>query len=70
MKNLNDHVEKVWAETTLEGKLTAFTELVNVSHATKQKKALTLRQAANCTMQKLDSLAVNYSLAGEGLKVI
>lgn len=70
MKNLNDYVEKVWAETTIEGKLSAFTELVNVSQAKKEKKALTLRQAANYSMQKLDSLAINYSMAGEGLKVI
>lgn len=70
MVNLNDYVEKVWAETTIEGKLAAFTELVNNSHAKKEKKALTLRQAARCSMQKLDSLAVNYSMAGEGLKVL
>ena len=70
MVNLNVYVEKVWAETTLEDKLAAFTELVNVSHAKKEKKVLTLRQAANCSMQKLDSLAVTYSMAGAGLKVI
>jgi hypothetical protein len=69
MVNLNVYVEKVWAETTLEGKLAAFTELVNVSHAKKEKKALILRQAENCSIQKLDSLAVNYSMAGSGLKV-
>lgn len=70
MKNLNDYVEKVWAETTLEGKQAAFKELVNISQAKKEKKALTLRQAANYSMQQLDKLAVNYSLAGVGLKVI
>ena len=70
MVNLNDYVEKVWAETTQEGKFAAFKELVNASYAKKEKKALTLWQAATYSMQKLDSLAVNYSLAGAGLKVI
>ena len=70
MKNLNDYVERVWAATTPEDKLSAFQELVKASHATAIKKQVTLRQALGYSMQQLDSAAINYAMAGEGLKVI
>ena len=70
MVNLNDYVEQVWKCNTVESKRIAFTELVNASHATQVKKMQTLRTIQALSMQKLDSLAVNYAMAGEGLKVI
>lgn len=70
MINLNTYVERIWASETEEEKRTVFTEMVNASHATKAKKQLTLRQIQALSSSKLDSLAVNYAMAGEGLKVI
>ena len=70
MKNLNHYVETVWAATTPEAKLSAFQELVKASQATTAKKQMTLRQSLNYSMQQLDSLAINYAMAGEGLKVL
>lgn len=70
MINLNTYVERIWASETEEEKRIVFTEMVNASHATKAKKQLTLRQIQTLPTHKLDSLAVNYAMAGEGLKVI
>jgi hypothetical protein len=44
--------------------------MINASHATKGKKQMTLRQIQVLPAHKLDSLAINYAMAGEGLKVI
>jgi len=70
MKNLNTFVETVWAATTPDTKLEAFTNLIAVSQATKLKKHQTLQQAGRCSMQQLDSLAINYAMVGDGLGVI
>ena len=70
MINLNTYVERIWACETEEEKRAVFAEMVNASHATKAKKLLTLRQIQALTSSKIDSLDVNYAMAGEGLKVI
>jgi hypothetical protein len=70
MKNLNTYVERIWECQTEEEKRVVFAEMVNASHATKAKKQSTLRQIQTLSCQKLDSLAINYAMAGEGLKVI
>lgn len=70
MKNLNTYVERIWECETEEEKRVVFAEMVNASHATKAKKQSTLRQIQTLPSQKLDSLAINYAMAGEGLKVI
>jgi len=70
MINLNDYVERIWQCETEDEKRVVFAEMVNASHATKAKKLQTLRGIQTLNAQKLDSLAVNYSMAGEGLKVI
>lgn len=70
MINLNTYVERIWECETEEAKRIAFAEMVNASHATKAKKQSTLSQIQTLPSQKLDSLAVNYAMAGEGLKVI
>jgi hypothetical protein len=70
MINLNAYVERIWECETEEKKRSVFTEMVNASHATKAKKQLTLRQIQTLPASRLDSLAVNYAMAGEGLKVI
>jgi hypothetical protein len=70
MMNLNTYVERIWECETEEEKRVVFAEMVNASHATKAKKQSTLRQIQTLPGQKLDSLAINYAMAGEGLKVI
>jgi hypothetical protein len=70
MKNLNTFVETVWGQTTPETKLEAFNKLIEASQGSKMKKHQTLQQAKSCTMQQLDSLAINYAMVGDGLGVI
>ena len=70
MKNLNSYVERIWECKTEEEKRVVFTEMIEASHATKIKKAQTLREIQTLPAAKLDFLAVNFAMAGEGLKVI
>jgi len=70
MINLQPYVDRVWSSTTLEEKRSALKDLVNASHATTKTKKLTLLQIDKVSMTKLDSLAINYSLRGEGLGVL
>jgi len=70
MINLNQYVEKVWQTKSLDEKRKAFLELVNVSHAKKQKKVQMMREAAAMSEAQIDFCCVNFAMAGEGLKVI
>lgn len=70
MKNLNTYVERIWECDTAEKKRVVFVEMIKVSCASKAKKAQTLREIDNLSATKLDFLAVNFAMAGEGLKVI
>jgi hypothetical protein len=65
MKDLQPLVDKVWTTKDDAGKRQALRDLVNASMGTRKTKVLTLLQ-----IDKLDSLAINYSLAGQGLGVL
>ena len=70
MISLNVYVERIWRCETEEEKRVVFAEMISASHATRAKKLQTLRGIQTLNAHKLDSLAVNYAMAGEGLKVI
>lgn len=70
MKNLQDYVDRVWQATTVEIKREILKEMIMISSASKKTKVLTSLQVDKTPLHKLDYLAVNYSLAGEGMKVI
>lgn len=70
MINLNNYVERIWACETEEEKRIVFAEMIRASHATKQKKIQTLRKIQTLNAQRLDFLAGNYAMAGDGLRVI
>lgn len=70
MINLSSYVQDVWNATTLEDKLISFKRMIDVSHAKDKTKKLTWIQAQRCSMTQLDFLASNYSLSGDGHKVI
>lgn len=70
MINLNAYVERIWQCETEEEKRNVFVEMVKASHATATKKSQTLLQIQSLDNDKLDSLAINYAMAGDGLKVI
>lgn len=44
--------------------------MVEASHAKKLTKLKTLRDMAHMSATQLDFLATNYSMSGEGLKVL
>ena len=44
--------------------------MVNASHAKKLTKLKTIRDMVHMNNTQLDFLATNYSMSGEGLKVI
>lgn len=70
MKNLQEYVNRVWTTGDDLEKRNALRELVNASSATRKTKVLTLLQIDKVPYAKLDFLASNYSLRGEGLGVI
>lgn len=70
MKDLQPYVDKVWTTGDDLEKRNALRELVNASSASRKTKVLTLLQIDKISYTKLDSLAINYSLRGDGLGVI
>ena len=70
MINLQTYVDKVWAATTIEEKRKHCLDMIDASTATKKTKILTALQVNKAPLSKLDSLAVNYSFSGMGMKVI
>lgn len=70
MINLQTYVDKVWAATTIEEKRKHCLDMIEASTATKKTKVLTALQVNKASLSKLDSLAVNYSFSGMGMKVI
>jgi hypothetical protein len=70
MKNLQDYVNRVWVASDREEKIKILTEMVNASHAKKMTKLKTLRDMVRMNNTQLDFLASNYSMSGDGLKVI
>jgi hypothetical protein len=70
MIDLSSYVQDVWNATTLEDKLASFKRMIDVSTAKDKTKKLTWISALKCSMTQLDFLASNYSLSGDGHKVI
>ena len=70
MINLQSYVDRVWNAGTIEDKRAIALEMVEASTATKKTKVLTSLKIKKASMTKLDSLAINYSMSGQGLKVI
>jgi len=70
MINLQTYVDKVWATQDRGEKIKHLTEMVNASTAKKLTKIKTLRDMTHMSNIQLDFLATNYSMSGEGLKVI
>jgi len=70
MINLQTYVDKVWATSDRGEKIKHLTEMVNASHAKKLTKLKTIRDMVHMNNTQLDFLATNYSMSGEGLKVI
>ena len=70
MINLQPYVDRVWTAGTIEEKRSICKEMIAASTATKKTKILTSLQVDKASLTKLDSLAVNYSMSGMGLKVL
>jgi hypothetical protein len=70
MINLQEYVDKVWAATDRGEKIKYLSQMVEASHAKKLTKIKTLRDMAHMSATQLDFLATNYSMSGEGLKVL
>ena len=69
--DLSQEVQAVWSAKTIDLKKEAMVKLIEKSHAkaeTKQNYLTELSKISSST--KLDKLAVNYMMSGEGLKVV
>lgn len=68
--DLTSYVQKVWLATGLEAKKNAMIELINASHAKADTKRLfTAKVNIERNPNRLDTLASNYAMSGEGMKV-
>lgn len=70
MKNLDEHVQRVWQEKSTSKKLELIREMIEYSDAKPETKTLYLKKLPLVKAYKLDTFASNYRLAGEGLKVV
>jgi hypothetical protein len=70
MINLQEYVNKVWETQDRGEKIKHLTEMINASHAKKLTKLKTLKDMVHMSNTQLDFLASNYSMSGDGLKVI
>jgi hypothetical protein len=70
MINLQEYVNKVWESQDRGEKIKHLSEMINASHAKKLTKIKTLRDMVHMNNTQLDFLASNYSMSGDGLKVI
>jgi hypothetical protein len=70
MINLQEYVNKVWESQDRGEKIKHLSEMINASHAKKLTKIKTLRDIIHMNNTQLDFLASNYSMSGDGLKVI
>ena len=69
-KDLTTYVQQVWASPTLEAKKQAMRELIEASHAKADTKRLfTFKVNNERNYKKLDSMASNYAMSGEGMKI-
>lgn len=68
--NLSDYVQKVWRANGLFEKQAAMFELIEASSARDETKRLyTAKVKIERNWKKLDNLASNYAMSGEGMKV-
>lgn len=68
--DLTTYVQNVWFAPTLQGKKNAMFELIEASHAKKETKRLyTAKVNIERNPNRLDTLASNYAMSGEGMKV-
>lgn len=68
--DLTSYVQKVWLSTDLASKKAAMLDLINASHAkTDTKRLFTAKVNIERNLRKLDTLASNYAMSGEGMKV-
>ena len=68
--DLTAYVQKVWVASDLDSKKTAMLELINASHAKADTKRLfTTKINMERNPRRLDTLASNYAMSGEGMKV-
>lgn len=68
--DLTTYVQKVWFASGLNAKKNAMFELIEASHAKAETKRLyTAKVNIERNPNKLDTLASNYAMSGEGLKV-
>lgn len=70
MKNLDEHVQKIWQEKSLSKKRELVKEMIEYSDAKPETKTSYLKKLNMIKPFKLDTFAVNYKLAGEGLSVL
>lgn len=68
--DLTTFVQRVWVANDLASKKAAMLELINASHAKADTKRLfTTKVNMERNPRKLDTLASNYAMSGEGMKV-
>lgn len=68
--DLTTFVQRVWVASDLASKKAAMLELINASHAKADTKRLfTTKVNMERNPRKLDTLASNYAMSGEGMKV-
>lgn len=68
--DLTSYVQAVWFANGLDDKKAAMLDLIEASHAKADTKRLyTAKVNIERNPRKLDTLASNYAMSGEGLKV-
>ena len=68
--DLTTYVQKVWLAQGLDAKKAAMLDLINASHAKADTKRLfTAKVNIERNPNRLDNLASNYAMSGEGMKV-
>ncbi|CAB4142619.1 hypothetical protein UFOVP447_20 [uncultured Caudovirales phage] len=68
--DLSSYVHNVWSAEGLEAKKSAMLELIEASHAKADTKRLyTTKVNMERNPSRLDILASNYTMSGEGMKV-
>jgi hypothetical protein len=70
MKNLEQELKRVWSASTLQDKINAMSDLIEVSHAKKETKDKAIKQLLSIQVpRKIDVFAANYMMSGEGMGV-
>jgi hypothetical protein len=68
--DLSPYIQKVWTAVGVEAKKKAMIELIDASRAKEETKRLyTFKVSKERSQHRLDALASNYAMSGEGLKV-